>query len=76
MGLKDFFKYIINKITGKEIKRLPPPKVVMQEESFAPEVEKNAYVEAYTKRINNEKSEFKINEDGTRIKFIDQKQIN
>lgn len=73
MGLKDFFKYIINKITGEEIKRLPPPKVIMQEESFVPEVEKNAYVDAYTKRINNEKSELKINEDGTRIKFIDQK---
>ncbi len=73
MGLKDFFYNIINKITGKEIKRLPPPKAVIQEESFVPEVEKNAYVEAYTKRINNQKSEFKINEDGTRIKFIDQK---
>lgn len=73
MGLKDFFNNIISKITGKEIKRLPPPKKVIQEETFVPEVEKNAYVEAYTKRINNEKSEFKINEDGTRIKFIDQK---
>lgn len=73
MGLKDFFNNIISKIIGKEIKRLPPPKKVIQEENFVPEVEKNAYVEAYTKRINNEKSEFKINEDGTRIKFIDQK---
>lgn len=72
MGLKDFFYNIINKITGKEIKRLPPP-VMVQEEAFVPQVEKNAYVEAYTKRINNEKTEFKINEDGTRIKFIDEK---
>ncbi len=73
MGLKYFFYNIINKITGKEIKSLPQPKVMVQEESFVPEVEKNAYVEAYTKRINKEKSEFKINEDGTRIRFIDQK---
>lgn len=72
MGLRDFFNNIISKITGKEIKRLPPPKKVIQED-FVPEVEKNAYVEAYTKRINSEKSEFKINEDGTRIKFTDQK---
>lgn len=73
MGLKDFFSNIINKITGKEIKRLPPPMQVQKNDDYVPEVEKNAYVEAYTKRINNQKSELKINEDGTRIKFIDSK---
>lgn len=72
MGLRDFFYSIINKIRGKEIKQLPPPRVV-QESSYIPEVEKNAYVEAYTRKINNQKSELKINEDGTRIKFLDQK---
>lgn len=72
MGLRDFFNNIINKIRGKEIKQLPPPRVV-QESSYIPEVEKNAYVEAYTRKINNQKSELKINEDGTRIKFLDQK---
>lgn len=72
MGLRDFFKCMINKIRGKEIKQLPPPRVV-QESSYIPEVEKNAYVEAYTRKINNQKSELKINEDGTRIKFLDQK---
>lgn len=72
MGLRDFFKHIINKIRGKEIKQLPPPRVV-QESSYIPEVEENAYVEAYTRKINDQKSELKINEDGTRIKFLDQK---
>ena len=34
---------------------------------------RNAYVNAYTNKINTKKSELKINEDGTRIKFIDSK---
>lgn len=72
MGLRDFFKNVISKIKGKEMKQLPPPRIV-EESSYIPEVEKNAYVEAYTRKINNQKSELKINEDGTRIKFLDSK---
>lgn len=77
MGLINFFRGLINKITGKELQKLPPPSYVqnsiLQTENNTPQVEKNAYVEAYTKKINNKKSDFRISEDGTRFKFLDQK---
>lgn len=72
MGLRDFFSRIVNKIKGNEIKQLPPPQTA-QESNFIPVVEKNAYVDAYTKSINVASSTFKINEDGTRLQFTDSK---
>lgn len=72
MGLRDFFSRIINKIKGNEIKQLPPPQTV-EESNFVPIVEKNAYVNAYTKSMNVSKSTFKINDDGTRLQFTDSK---
>lgn len=72
MGLRDFFSRIVSKFKGNEIKQLPPPQTA-QESNFIPVVEKNAYVNAYTKSMNAAKSEFKINEDGTRLQFVDGK---
>lgn len=75
MGLRDFFYNIINKFKKNELKQLPAPQTIINnnDEVYEPEVEKNAYVNAYTNKINTKKSELKINEDGTRIKFIDSK---
>lgn len=73
MGLRDFFSNIINKIRGREVKMLPVPKLVQENTNYEPKIEKNAYVEAYTKSINSENNDLKINEDGTKIKFCDPK---
>ena len=78
MGLRDFFSNIIDKITGrnKQMLMLPgalPYDDVKKEEEVIPEVENNAYVNAYTRQMNRQKSDFKIGEDGTRIRFLDTK---
>ncbi len=58
MGLRDFFYNIINKFKKNELKQLPAPQTIINnnDEVYEPEVEKNAYVNAYTNKINTKKA--------------------
>lgn len=78
MGLRDFFSNIIDKLTGRNKQMLMLPGALPYDEEkkvedVIPEVENNAYVDAYTRQMNKEKTDFKIGQDGTRVRFVDPK---
>ena len=74
MGLFSFFRNLTTKFNNDEIKRLPEPQYINNEINKDPVINKNAYVDAYSKQFNTKQTNFVKFEDGGKTLKINQNQ--